>query len=375
MRKVLFMEPLFSNRRLKLIEVCETLQREGKNFIYILPSREAIRDVKYRLLDRLGGIIRSEIIMFDELEGSLTNAFVQKNSIIHEDIEKMLLTAVCEEVASDLAYFKKICLKKGFIEETLSFIKNLKRGMVSEKDLEEIKKAIKDEILKYKVQDLLLLYSEYHKSLSLKKLYDVNDISLLAVDKVEGCEILDNVQTLVIDGFINIDKVNLELIKKIVQRDKVDIYINCPYRNKLTEEFIGLEILEPFKAMGFEVIDEAEGYCETSVEIRELSVKLFSSERMCVTPEKISIASYPCISAEVRETARSIKGKLIKGESAEDIAVFVNNSEAYSSIIRDIFKEYKLPLFMSYKLPLADGAFGRELIKLVESVEHENTAA
>lgn len=375
MKKILYMENLFSNRRLKLIGICEKLQREGKNFIYILPSREAIRDVRYKLLDLLGGIIRSDIIMFDELEDSITEAFVPKNSIIHKDIERMLLTAVCKEIASDLVYFKKICLKKGFIEEALSFIKNLKRGMVSEEDLEEIKNNITDELLKDKLEDLLLLYREYNKRLRLKNLYDVNDISLLAVDKAEECDVFHNVQTLVIDGFINIDKVNLELISKIVQSEKVDIYINCPYRNKLTEEFIGLEILEPFKAMGFEVIGESEGYYETSDEIQELSVKLFSGEKMGAVPEKVTIASYPCISAEVRETARSIKGRLLAGESAEDIAVFVNNSEAYSDVIRTIFKEYKLPLFMSQKLPLVQGALGRELIKFIAAVEAENAAA
>jgi ATP-dependent helicase/nuclease subunit B len=375
MKKILYMEPLFSKRRLKLIELCGNLQREGKNFIYILPSREAIRDVRYKLLDMLGGIIGSKITMFDELEESITEAYVPQNSIIQQDIEKMLLTAVCKEVASDLLYFKKICLKKGFIEETLSFIKNLKRSMISEEKLELIKKNIKDEILKDKVHDLHLLYSEYNKSLSSKGLYDVNDISVLAVDKVEEYEVLDKIYALVIDGFINIDKVNLALLKKIAESKRVDIYVNCPYKNKLTEDFVKLELLEPFKAMNFEVSEEPEELYETCEEIRELSNKLFSGERMSLTPQRVAIGSYPCISAEVRETARDIKGRIIKGESPEDIAVFVNNSSDYSGVMRSIFNEYKLPLSMVYKLPLADGAFGRELIKLIGTIEAENTSA
>lgn len=68
MNKLLYFEPLFSDRREKLINMCISLEKQGKNFIYILPSREAIRDVRYKLLESLGGIINSNIIMFDELE-------------------------------------------------------------------------------------------------------------------------------------------------------------------------------------------------------------------------------------------------------------------------------------------------------------------
>lgn len=51
MEKLLYFEPTFSDRRERLINMCAGLQRQGKSFIYILPSREAIRDVRYKLLE------------------------------------------------------------------------------------------------------------------------------------------------------------------------------------------------------------------------------------------------------------------------------------------------------------------------------------
>lgn len=55
MDKLLYFEPMFLDRRERLIDMCVDLQRQGKSFIYILLSREAIRDVRYKLLEKLGG--------------------------------------------------------------------------------------------------------------------------------------------------------------------------------------------------------------------------------------------------------------------------------------------------------------------------------
>lgn len=131
MEKLLYFEPIFSDRRERLINRCADLQRQGKNFIYILPSREAIRDVRYKLLEKLGGIINSQIIMFDELEKALTEGEINNSNVIFEDVEKLMLKKVCESLEDKLKYFNKICTKNGFIEENKNFIKALKRNLIS----------------------------------------------------------------------------------------------------------------------------------------------------------------------------------------------------------------------------------------------------
>lgn len=369
MDKLLYFEPMFSDRRERLIDMCADLQKQGKNFIYILPSREAIRDIRYKLIEKLGGIVNSKIIMFDELEKDLTEEFINSSSIIFEDVEKLMLKNVCESLEDKLKYFNKICTKTGFIEENKSFIKVLKRSLISPENLSEKLEAERDLILKDKLLDIQLIYSEYTKSLQDKKVYDINDISKIAIDTVEQSAVLSEFYTLIIDGFINIDKVNVELIRKIASLNKLNIYVNCPYVNTFNREFLDKEILNVFEEMDFEVISEAKGFYNTKPAFKELSEKYYSGNKINESPTDIHINKYPCIAAEVRETARSIKEKLINGEKAEDIGVFVNNKEEYSKSIYTVFKEFAIPLYMTYELPLSISKLGRNLLSFIKDTD------
>ncbi|MFW2491537.1 PD-(D/E)XK nuclease family protein [Clostridium chromiireducens] len=366
MEKRLYFEPMFSDRRERLIDMCVDLQRQGKSFIYILPSREAIRDVRHKLLEKLGGFINSKIIMFDELENMLTEQFVNSSSIIFQDIEKLMIQRVCENLKDELRYFNKICTKNGFIEENKSFIKNLKRSMVSPEDLSERLENIEDPILKDKLFDLSLIYDEYTKTLRDKELFDVDDISLLSIEKATESAELFGVDTLIIDGFINIDKVNIELIRKVASLNTLNIYINCPYINNLSREFLEEEILMPFKEMGFKLLNDPLEFHKIKSRFKELSEKYYSGDKIEEGIDGITINKYPCIAAEVRETARSIKEKLIKGENPEDIAVFVNNKDEYNTTLHKIFKEFAIPLYMTYELPLSSFKFSRDLLSFIK---------
>ena len=224
MEKLLYFEPMFSDRRERLINMCIDLQKQGKSFIYILPSRESIRDVRHKLLEKLGGIINSKIIMFDELEMALTEEFINSSSIIFEDVEKLILQRVCESLEDKLMYFNRICTKTGFVEENKSFIKALKRNLISPEELSEKLESVTDSILKEKLYDLEIIYNEYTRDLRDKEIYDVNDISQIAIEKAVEGSVLSEVDTLIIDGFINIDKVNVELIRKIASLNKLNIY-------------------------------------------------------------------------------------------------------------------------------------------------------
>lgn len=371
MRKQLYFEPMFSNRREKLIEMCAELQKQGKNFIYILPSREALRDVRSKLLEKLGGIFNSKIIMFDELEREIAENHLLNKNLIYQDTQRLLIKGICENIKGDFKYFKSICTKNGFIEENLSFIKNLKRSCIDDDMLFHFQSEINDEILKDKLFDLQLVYKNYNNYLNKNNLYDINDVSLLAVDKVNKFEELENISAIIIDGFINIDKVNQELINKISLLNKVDMYINCPFLNSFTASFLECEILNPFKNMGFEICYEAEDFYETKIEFKELCEKLNSGEKMEVTPADIEIIKYPCIASEVRETARSIKEKLINGAKTEDIAVFVNNSDDYAAFLNSVFSEFKVPLYMNYELPLTNSKLSRDILFKLNNLDIE----
>lgn len=209
MNKIIYFEKLFTKRREKLIEHCSELQKDDKNFIYILPSREAITDVRYALIEKNQGIINSYIITFDELEKLIIEPHINKERIIHEEFEQILIKDICEKSIENLTYYKKICTKKGFIEEIRAFIKALKRQTIRSEDLLDIINNEENEILKSKLEDIYIIYKEYNKSLRENNVYDINDISLKAVEFVKNSKVFDDYDAIIIDGFINIDVVNL----------------------------------------------------------------------------------------------------------------------------------------------------------------------
>ena len=375
MEKLVYFEPMFSNRREKLIELCTKLQKEGKYFIYILPSREALSDVRFKLLDKLKGITNSKIIMFDEIERDITENYITRENVIYDHIQRLIMMEICIKHRDKLKYFNKICAKKGFIEESLAFIKNLKRKCISEEEFNNILEQISDEILQSKLYDLHLLYKGYNKFLKENNLYDINDISLLAVDKVKEYEALDSISTFIIDGFINIDIVNQKLIKEIAALDKANIYVSCPYVNSFNQEFLQEEIIKVFKAMDFEIETEAEDYYDTKDAFKKLSQNLFSGEQIKLESEDISIRKYPNITSEVRETAREIKNKIMCGVNPKDIAIFANSRDKYSAHLNSIFKEFGIPLYMNYEISLSDANISRDIIlKLKSSEFNENKA-
>lgn len=128
----------------------------------------------------------------------------------------------------------------------------------------------------------------------------------------------------------------------------------------MSRDFLEDEILKPFKEMEFKVLSEAEGFNETKPSFKELSEKYYSGNKALESLTDITINKFPCIAAKVRETARSIKEKLINGEKAEDIAVFVNNKDEYSNSLYTIFKEFSIPLYMTYELPLSNYQLSRD---------------
>ena len=376
MSKIIYFEKLFTKRREKLLDYCTELQKSSKNFIYILPSREAITDVRYSLIEKNQGIICSHIITFDELEEIIVEPHISSERIIYEEFEQILIADICKESIDKLTYYKRICEKKGFLEETRAFIKALKRQTVTEDDLMEIINNEENEILMSKLDDLYIIYKGYNKSLSENNVYDINDISLKAVEFAKSSKVLEDFDAIIIDGFINIDKVNMDLIKEISKSKEIDIYVNSSFRNSLIEPFLRDEIVNKLQLMNFQVVENMDDEYESDESIKQLSRMLYSGEKLNTEHDFkcIKINKYPCIESEVRETAREIKKSLMNGDNASEIAVFVNKSTLYSSIIIKIFKEFKIPVEMIYKLPLTDSLEVRRIIKSFEEDQEANQA-
>ena len=177
---------------------------------------------------------------------------------------------------------------------------------------------------------------------------DIDDISLKAAEACVHSRIFKDIGIIVIDGFINIDPVNLELVKKILHTyHDIPVYVNVPFKNTHNQEFVLGEIIKSFEELGFERIEVEEK--DDTVQDNQLHTichALYSgSDSIIVNPETLYISSSPCLDHEIRAAAGRIKQLIANaGITPSDIAVVAADTEKYRTRLIEVFTEYGIPL-------------------------------
>jgi ATP-dependent helicase/nuclease subunit B len=374
MEKKVYMGRLFSRRREKLIDMCMKLQEQGKRFLYIMPSSAAIFQVRDKFVRERRGFLGSRVIVFDDLELDIVKSHLNMGNVIFEPMDRVIVASVCKSLRDSFKYYKNIYNKKGFHQELTSLIRNLKRSCVDEEGFLEVKEKVTDEILRDKLHDLENIYRGYNSALRENGIYDRNDVSLRAIELLEKYKNLEGIDTIVIDGFTDIEAVSMGLVREISALEKNNIFVNVPYGSSFNDDFLKNEIEKPLKGMGFEIALDEDEFYEINPEVKELCEKFYSGEKVVEGARSLDIIKYPCIEAEVRETARSIKERIMKGEIPEEIGIYLKNRDAYSDSMISIFKEFGLPLSMTQEINLGSSGLVRKIIKGFKEREEESLA-
>ena len=93
-----------------------------------------------------------------------------------------------------------------------------------------------------------------------KGIMDLDDISIKAVEASRRARIFEDIGIIVIDGFINIDPVNLNLVRNIMNNHPdIPIHVNVPFKNFHNQEFVLYEIIKNFEELGFERVEDQPG--------------------------------------------------------------------------------------------------------------------
>lgn len=365
--KTIYRESLSAKGRKLLMDMCVDLERQGKIFLYIVPSREAIKYVRHSLYRR--GIEGSKVMMFDELERYIAYGSVADDKSSVPAVDKIVLDTVCRAIREELLYFEAIADKEGFTDDMYRFIRTCKRQYIASEDLLSIIDQIEDSILQAKLKDIYNIYSAYEEELQRRNIYSMDDIGTTALCNTLESPYLDNVDTIIIDGFTDIDPIDMNIIKKIAAREDVNLYVNIPCLNPLMCRFVDRVLVEPLASMGFSIEDDEHSIEYFNTPIARLVSTLYTGRQVCVDTNSISIKRYPCVRSEIRETAKDIEQRLEEGESAYNMAVYMDDREEYSREILSVFKEFDIPIELNYSLPISSSALARELIAVVRETD------
>ena len=352
--KKLYYDSFNSDRRVELVRECITYINNGVKVFYILPSREAMFDVRSLFTKELGGIFGCHVFGFDDLERLILGESINNAKIIGDLEERMILKHVLKEL-SENTLFDKVKGKPGFLDLLIRTIRKLKRMYVSPEEFLSRTAELKGNLLK-KCQGFQSIYSGYERIKEENRLIDVDDISIKAVKTCQSTKLFENTALIVIDGFINIDPVNIKLLNTIQQEyPDISIYANIPFRNRNNEQFLMNEVIRDFKQMGFETIED-DGSIGATVNscFQSLAHHIYSGEgNIKIDSENIRILNSPCMDHEIRTSAGKAK-ELIQGYGvkASDIAIISADTENYKSKVIPIFEEYGVPISMKAKSKL-----------------------
>lgn len=364
MSRLLYYSPITSTVHDTIYDLCCRNIKQGRRVIYIAPSRELIFKVRKDMSSLMGGLINMDVMSFDDLESEILKGIGRSGFSADSSTLSIILSGVLKKLAdhNSLSFFIRVLDKPGFVESCLKAIRRLKRSMTFPDDLEKIMGDLNQQReLPLKLSDLEVIYRAYNSELGRLSIKDSEDLAIEAVDLSSNSSLFSSMGLMVVDGFIDIDPINRELLKNIADSfPQADYICSVPFNAPCAREYVEDNIIKDLTSMGFTLNETVRDCTPTPLE------GLFS-----VNPARsqdasgICINNHPCIEDEVRGAARRIKQLVMSGERPDRMAVVITSDKDYRDILPDIFSEMGLPLDMGQRIPLSSHPLARDLWTLL----------
>ncbi len=329
-------------------EVSEKSLDKSKNFILVVPEKLSLT-VERAILNasKTKAVTNVQVLTLSRL----LKKFVKSNdNYLPKESGVMIIKKIIIENQDKLVCFNKTAKTIGFAERIFDTISNLKNSGVTPKDFEKKANNKVNQSLKVKMQDILLLYSEYQKYIVQNNLIDASDRFILLSNLVKTSELIKNSECFIL-GFDNITSSGLEVLKAICKVSK-----SCTF-GAITN--IGLNnsyIIEP------EMLNSVRAFCKelkltyTEVELKDVSdgLKAHIRRNLFAYPynkmkigNEINIIQCKNITEEVEFVAEVIRKNVIRKKLRyRDFSVACPDVESYGRVISSVFQEYDIPVFI-----------------------------
>lgn len=366
--------------------------RAGKfdTFVYIVPTRRKIRELRRELLEFSNNGVMPEINLFT-LELFARRLYYSANlekpkRLISETIQSLLFQIAIEDIIDELTYFKppgqvgQKELPRGTLNRIIDTIIGLKEdGIYPAKLYEEIEKVEKIED-RIKLQDLVRIYERYEGFLMSNGFIDVPGIFKELNDILNW----ENVNSIFRSAFYNVDLVFIEgfsmfrlpetnLIKILTKVHDLSTVIFFDYFEKNNNLFGHLdECYNRLVDAGFKRY-EVRPKTENDKFARHLNKYLFNYIGSNFKGKYDAKGYVTLIEAsdridEVRTIARVIK-KIVSERPDIDlskICVATYRPDKYTNLFREIFAIYGIPANITDRFYLERSPLVSSIVSLLE---------
>ena len=350
---------------------------KGETFV-IVPDQYTLaaerQALKYMKEDCLFDV---EIVSINRLGSRILREKGYENlSLINKYGRFMLLSKIISDNSEKFEIFKNSVNKSTFIEMVNDFISSFKQYDCTAEDLKILtENECGSEILRTKLSELSLILQEYEEAIRGKYTDSEDFVSLYTEAITESALIkgkdiwiygFDTVTAKFMDTVINLSKY-AKNVNFIINRSDYNLD-GILIRRLISEaEKRGIETYQK------EIINEY--IKEKNETLKRIEMDLFSSNKEAIEknrefkPEGLSI--YECANPYYEaETAASYIQKLLRDEDyrMKDIAVVCNDEENMVPVLKRIFEEYSLPVFIDSRQTVSDSPAAVFVVRQLEFI-------
>jgi ATP-dependent helicase/nuclease subunit B len=332
-----------------------------------------------------GGMLRAQVLSFKRMAHMVCNEVGGLNRPhINDSGKSMLIYKIMDENKDNLKAFAKAAKKNGFVSTVSDIITEFKRHNINTELLQSTIDRIENEVLKNKLEDINLIFSEFEKKLHKKYIDTEDDLTILG-EKVDNSIFLNGAE-IWIDEFASFTPQQYVILEKLMRRSKrINITLCTDYLNGennvestdlfLTTKNTEKKLLEVMMKNNIKYDKPIALKCspcyrfKNSKELQHLQHYLFSYPHKPYKGKTVDINIFKALNKyeEIEETARNI---IImcrdNGFRFKDIAVVSGDLDAYENLVRAVFSEYDIPYFIDKKREIRDNPI---IVLIVSAVE------
>ncbi len=341
----------------------------GNAIVVIVPDQISF-SMEHSLAVNFGlkGIIRAQVLTFKRLAWRILQ---ETAGITRKEVDgfgyRMLVRSVLEENQEDFKLFRQAASKRGFTEQIGGLMKEFSRYCLDYETMntlyEELQAKGAPRTLLDKASDLSLLLTKIEERLGTSFVDSEGHLTLLA-SQIKHADLLKDAD-IYIDGFETFTTREYEIVMELMKHAK-RVTVVLPMQGVESgfadhELFFNavrtsLKLREIARVESVEVEDDI--YMKDAPRFQNDDLRHLEQEfDRYPTNEKKSEGAITFIEAsdhraEIHAVARQIRQMLSEGKRYKDMAILYREPVKYDELIRTIFQQHDIPVFISQKKPM-----------------------
>lgn len=352
----------------------------NKEKIYLIVPNQMALMAEKKLMEITNNVslINTEVITFNRMAFRVRNEIggAKKTNLSKSGKAMLLYDILCKQKDS-LNFLGKSSENVDIIGNSIT---EFKKHRIDINKLREECNNTQDVYLKLKLNDMITMYEEFESSIQ-NRFLDENDVlDILNNQIVESNQFKDAI--IYIDEFVGFTTQEYQIIAKLLQIAK-QVNITICTDNLMQNEELDKDIFYASKNTGIKLINIAKEYgIEIEEDVKLKNLYRFKNEELKHLEENFYKIPYKKYEeepknikmflannqySEIEHIATQIV-KLVRNEEYryKDISVITKNLSIYSSLIKVIFSNYNIPVFIDEKRELSENIIVKFLISVLE---------